>query len=67
METSLERAVIALTLSNLGTPAVIPVLKPYIDGERDKNTIVRITALNALSARKLPSESKSQVFTLNVF
>ena len=65
--TSLERAIYAQTLSNTGTATVINILRPYVNGERDKNTIVRIAAMNGLSSKRLPQESKSQVFIFNDF
>ncbi|RXG67837.1 Vitellogenin-4 [Armadillidium vulgare] len=57
-----ERAIYLQAISNLGSPEIINILKPYIYGKNDKNLHVRSIAIYGLSHLRLPDSARERVF-----
>ncbi|RXG67836.1 Hemolymph clottable protein [Armadillidium vulgare] len=57
-----ERAIYLQAISNLGSPEIINILKPYIYGKNDKNLHVRSIAIYGLSNLRLPDSAREKVF-----
>ncbi|RXG57032.1 Vitellogenin [Armadillidium vulgare] len=59
-----ERAIYLQAISNLGSPEIINILKPYIYGKNDKNLHVRSIAIYGLSNLRLPDSAREKVFDI---